>query len=69
VYVHCLVRYSDLTALYFTVLNPAIRLTWIEREWDAKYISQAKKIILQRVSTTIPCVLDSNDGFADAQLS
>ena len=55
--------------LSFTVLNPAIRFTWIEAEWDEEYISRARKIILQRVSTTTRRKLYFTMAFADAHIS
>jgi hypothetical protein len=49
--------------LRLTVLNPATCFTWIELEWGKRYISQAKEIILKRVSTIIRFILYLHDGF------
>jgi len=32
-----------------TVINPCIRFTWFEREWDDVYKAHAKKVILEVV--------------------
>jgi hypothetical protein len=33
------------------VLNPSIRMSWIQREWDLDYIERAKTAMLDLVST------------------
>jgi len=41
------------------VLNPAIRFSWIQSEWDNEYIKGSKGVILGLVSTTyyyVPCL-------------
>ncbi len=45
--------------LKHAVLNPAIRLLWIQSEWDIEYIKGLKGIILGLVSMTyyyVPCL-------------
>ena len=34
------------------VLNPAIHMSWIQNQWEAKYIWSSRDIILKLVSTT-----------------
>jgi hypothetical protein len=34
------------------VLNPAMCMSWIQSQWEAKYIQSLKDIILRLVSTT-----------------
>lgn len=44
---------SQVTTLLLTfhlVLNPAMRVSWIEEQWDTKYIQSAKAIVLELVS-------------------
>ena len=36
-----------------TVLNPAVRFSWIEKEWESAYIRDSKRSILKLVSTSI----------------
>jgi hypothetical protein len=47
---HCSAADADLNS---TVLNPSIRFSWIEAQWEPKYIQSSREIILKRVS----CVL------------
>ena len=42
-----------------TVLNPAVRFSWIEREWEEQYIQMSKKIALDLVST-LSFIVDYN---------
>jgi hypothetical protein len=37
--------------LRLTVLNPAIRLSWIRSQWETRYIQRSEEIILDLVST------------------
>ena len=36
------------------VVNPCIRLSWIEKNWDKEYIRDAKKQIKDVVSLSMP---------------
>jgi hypothetical protein len=36
--------------IVYLVLNPAIRLTWIQKHWDREYIDGAETTIWQTVS-------------------
>lgn len=42
-------QHLPLIILVHTVINPCIRFSWIEREWDRDYIDGAKKIVLEVV--------------------
>jgi len=54
---HLLIIYSSDHLLRLTVLNPMVRFTWIQDEWDKDYIYQAKETILDCVSTIYCCLL------------
>lgn len=45
----------------FSVVEPSIRMSWIEDHWDEAYIKRSKKVVLDLVRPNIPastCVLD-----------
>lgn len=49
-----------------TVLNPGIRFSWIDIEWDDEYRRKAKDTILDLVSTSIASLHITNISRADA---
>ena len=56
-YVVTMCKVSNLTGHHLLltlilVLNPAIRMSWIQNQWEAKYIRSSRDIILKLVSTT-----------------
>ena len=56
-YIVTMCKVSNLTGHHLLltlilVLNPAIRMSWIQNQWEAKYIWSLRDIILKLVSTT-----------------
>ena len=49
-----------------TVINPAVRFSWIDEEWDNIYIEKSKNIILNLVSTSIGSLCATNISRTDA---
>ena len=49
-----------------TVLNPAVRFSWIKKEWESTYIRDSKCTILKLVSASISSSCITNISYADA---
>jgi hypothetical protein len=48
---------------FFSVINPTIKLKWLEANWTADEVAAAKKWMLEAVSTTLFCTNDIMNYF------